>query len=157
MTGSRRRGAPGFSAERMAQARRGVGLTQEQLAKSLGISRVMVLACENGERAPSPKMLIAIAEALHVQPRWLLCATATPTLAQLRFSSGLVLGAVAKVLEISDHAVSRLERGLSPLGEQRATALAALYGVSIDQVKAAYELGSGDKSADRAACHTRSA
>jgi transcriptional regulator with XRE-family HTH domain len=128
--------------ERMSQIRKELGLTQEQLAARLGVSRVMVLACEhvgnNVGRTPGPRVLKNLASILGVPPLWLLGATADPSLAQLRVASGFLLADVANALGVSTNTVSAVERGKAPLEEERGKLLAQLYGVSVEEIIAAH-------------------
>lgn len=45
-----------------------VGMSQQQLADSIGVSKGFISALEGGRRAPSIDLLLLIAEALAVRP-----------------------------------------------------------------------------------------
>lgn len=51
--------------ERIAQARRNQGLTQEQVAKKVGCDRSVISKWENGILLPHPEDLVALATTLH--------------------------------------------------------------------------------------------
>jgi putative transcriptional regulator len=53
--------APG---QRVAQARRRTGLSQQQLADVLGVNRVSLARLEGGTRSPSMRLALRIAEVL---------------------------------------------------------------------------------------------
>lgn len=57
---------------RIAEIRREVGLTQEQLAERAGISVVHLSNIELGKKTPGLMVLIRIAEALEVATDWIL-------------------------------------------------------------------------------------
>jgi transcriptional regulator with XRE-family HTH domain len=55
-----------FSPTLMAQARRGRGLTQDELARLLGRPVRTVESWEKGERTPTPENQLRIADALRI-------------------------------------------------------------------------------------------
>lgn len=57
--------------EVIAMARRSQGLTQEQLAKAVGVSQVAIHRYETGMREPDEDVLARVAEALGLTPRFL--------------------------------------------------------------------------------------
>lgn len=69
---------------RLAQLRKAAGLTQVQLAETLGISQQMVASYEVGRRRIPVSMLPALAQALKVQVDALLGSTAKAQAAQAR-------------------------------------------------------------------------
>ena len=50
---------------RLSELRKSAGLTQQQLAEQMGVTRSTVAMWETGENAPKTKMLLALAEALN--------------------------------------------------------------------------------------------
>ncbi len=66
---------------RIAESRREVGLTQEQLAERAGISVVHLCNIELGKKTPGLTVLIRIAEALEVATDWILRAETPGTYA----------------------------------------------------------------------------
>ena len=58
-------------ARRLADIRRTIGITQEDLADRLGVTRTSVTYWETGRNFPRRKMLVAIANALNVDADWL--------------------------------------------------------------------------------------
>ena len=66
---------------RIAEIRREVGLTQEQLAERVGISVVHLCNIELGKKTPGLTVLIRIAEALEVATDWILRAETPGTYA----------------------------------------------------------------------------
>lgn len=55
-----------FHPERLKEERIKKGLSQEQLAKKIGVTRQAVSAYETGERIPSSKHLMALAKVLKI-------------------------------------------------------------------------------------------
>jgi putative transcriptional regulator len=50
--------------QKLTQARKRAGLTQEQLAEDLGVSRVSIARIETGSRSPSMALALRIADRL---------------------------------------------------------------------------------------------
>ncbi|MFA5766831.1 MAG: helix-turn-helix transcriptional regulator [Candidatus Paceibacterota bacterium] len=80
------------------------GLTQAELAKALGVSTVLIVMIENGQKRVSKKLIIKLARLLKVHP-----SSITPFI----FSAGV--GSVKKF--------SALERGFICWGEKMQTYL----------------------------------
>lgn len=57
--------------ERIRQQRKYKGLTQEQLAKAIGVSLMSVRRYESSERTPTEKVLMAISSVLDTDETWL--------------------------------------------------------------------------------------
>lgn len=53
-----------ISGEKLKQRRRQLGMSQEELAKKVGISKVSICWYENGERTPKYEVFIKLAEEL---------------------------------------------------------------------------------------------
>lgn len=82
---------------RIAQARSARGLSQETLARTLGVATVTPSRWERGKNRPSAELLAAISEALDVPVEWLLQdeqAVATPSPAGGPFESALTAWAL---------------------------------------------------------------
>ena len=58
--------------KRIAYHRKNLGLTQEQLAEKLGVSRQAVSKWETGTAEPSTSNLLALAKAFNISPEELL-------------------------------------------------------------------------------------
>ncbi|HGK4055344.1 TPA: helix-turn-helix transcriptional regulator [Klebsiella pneumoniae] len=58
--------------ERIRKARREIKMTQEALAKRLGLTKATISMWESGNTAPNGKNMINLAEVLKVTPEWLL-------------------------------------------------------------------------------------
>jgi len=62
------------TSERIKQARKAAGLTQEELAKKLGVKHSVISKYECGRVVNLKRDVISkIAEALNVRPSWLMC------------------------------------------------------------------------------------
>lgn len=81
--------------ERVRAARLEAGLLQEDVARRVGVERSTVANIEGGRASTSAHRVVAIAEALRVDPGWLLTGrhdeTATERLRQLRTATDEVL------------------------------------------------------------------
>ena len=64
--------------ERIRQRRKEMKLTQEQIAKAVGVSRVSVSQWESGDTSPRGENLYALCRVLQCQPDWLLYGKDTP-------------------------------------------------------------------------------
>lgn len=60
---------------RLRQARRQMGLTQEQLGKRVGLTRTSITNIERGEQRPPLHIIFQLAAAIAVEPRDLLPST----------------------------------------------------------------------------------
>jgi transcriptional regulator with XRE-family HTH domain len=58
--------------KRIAERRKQMGLSQEELAHRLKTNQKQVSRYENAQNDPTVNVLLAIAEALHTTPAWLL-------------------------------------------------------------------------------------
>jgi len=58
--------------ERIKKVRKELGLTQEDMAKKLGMSRNSIIRYENGEAVPSRKFLKLLEYEFGINPRWIL-------------------------------------------------------------------------------------
>jgi len=58
--------------QRISERRRQLGLSQEELAHRLKTNQRQVSRYENAQNDPTVNVLLAIAEALHTTPAWLL-------------------------------------------------------------------------------------
>lgn len=76
---------------RIAEIRREVGLTQEQLAEKAEISVVHLSNIEQGKKMPGLPVLIRIAEALEVATDWILRANVPGTYAVANEKIGKLL------------------------------------------------------------------
>lgn len=63
--------------ERIRKARREIKMTQEALAKRLGLTKATISMWESGNTAPNGKNMINLAETLKVSPEWLLTGKET--------------------------------------------------------------------------------
>ncbi|MBW3615611.1 MAG: helix-turn-helix domain-containing protein [Actinobacteria bacterium] len=137
-------GVRNFNPPAMAQLRARAGLGMKELADCLGQLPPNVVAWEKGRVAPTPRHLVHIAAVLEVEP-WRL-TTATPEtaeLADLRAWAGLTTAEAAASAGVSRRTWSNVERGLWPLGPERARDFAEVLGVSSEAVQAAYQRVAG--------------
>lgn len=57
-----------ISGEKIREARKNLGLSQEALAKKLGVSKVTICWYENGDRVPSLENFLKLSEILKLTP-----------------------------------------------------------------------------------------
>jgi transcriptional regulator with XRE-family HTH domain len=129
-----------FDREKLRAERIKQDLTQAQLAERLGAERNRVSEWESGTRAPHPRTLRALADALRVAPHQLSTVNlADATLKDLRYFAGLDVAEVAGLLGVSNDLVARLEAGSRNPTPGTIETLAALYRVTTTELKAASE------------------
>mgnify|MGYP001120322968 CR=1 FL=1 len=115
------------------------GLSLEDIAAEIGVSRQAVSQWLAGATTPSPKSLIKAAEALSLSP-----ADLTPNtdsyqhLADLRVRVGLTQAQAAGQASIPPSSLSALERGLGRPDPQLLVRLAELYRVDLNEVEDAW-------------------
>lgn len=63
---------------RLRKARNRVGLTQDEVAKKLGVTRSVIARYESGTNDPPTENIIKMAEMYGVSADWLLCLTNDP-------------------------------------------------------------------------------
>lgn len=129
--------------ERIYQARKAKGLSQEDLAEVVGVSRQAVSKWETGEAMPDMEKLVALCHALELDMEYLALgkepAPHAPEIKKPRkwlaillavvcFVSGILIGYCwrfktaeesnpLELIEISDVAVTPLKEGISPITE----------------------------------------
>lgn len=101
-----------FEGEHLRTARRKAGLSQAALARRIGVKRNNVTRWEGQAVTPRLSTLLALAEALHVQPSVLLTLEPERTLRRLRLAAGLTQRELGQAAGIPRSSVSALERGL---------------------------------------------
>ena len=119
--------------DRIRQQRKYKGLTQEQLAKAIGISVMSVRRYEASERTPTEKVLTAISTALDTDTDWLRYGDID------EFQGGLetIRNAANSVLEkpmktISDIAISALSDTVQPI---ISSLLDSLNGLTVEELE----------------------
>ncbi len=134
------RGVAGFSGSAARRGRLSANLTADQLAIQVGVAEQTVLRWERGEVSPTADHLGVLAEALDVTPADLLPRRTShePTLRDLRHFCGLSIQAAADRTKLSASGIVRLERGVSSLSSDAASALANAYHVAADEVNQAH-------------------
>lgn len=123
--------------EALQQARTGKGLSQHQLAKMVHISAgERILDFERGANEPNPRILLALAEALTVEPMQLLLLPNGVDLKALRLTRGLSAANLAESAHVSLRKYIEWEAGYNlPLDNQRIlSALARKFGVSRTEI-----------------------
>jgi transcriptional regulator with XRE-family HTH domain len=111
------------------------GLTLDELGRRIGRARPNLIVWEKGRSVPSPPKLVALAEALEVEP-WQL-TTARPRSAELvdlRAWAGLSQQELADRAAVPRATYALVERGESPLGHELAARLATVLGWRVADV-----------------------
>ncbi|WP_229348056.1 helix-turn-helix transcriptional regulator [Streptomyces sp. UNOB3_S3] len=120
--------------------RRGLDLTQAALATILGVSKTAVVDWEkDDEHCPPPERLPAIAKALGEDLDVLFPRYGPPDLADLRADAGFTQSKAAEVLGTTRVPLSNAERGKKPLSPDLLVRMAALYGVTAEELADAQE------------------
>jgi transcriptional regulator with XRE-family HTH domain len=143
------RGSPGFSPQRLRDAREQAGLTPAGLARAAGAPRSDIAKYEAGQASPQPPRLAALARALGVPAASLLeLPPAGAGLAHLRAAAGLTQAQLAGLAGIGLKRYELAELGMRPLGDGDIGRLAAATGTSGAQVRDAHRRDVGRRSRD---------
>lgn len=121
--------------ERIAEQRKKLGLSQEELAEKLNISQKSISKYERGDRRPSYEVLVLMAALFDVTTDYLLgeeiCMVGT-RIAELRKGSGMTQGELGEKLGVIKQTVSAWEKGISKVGNDTLITLSRLFGVTTD-------------------------
>lgn len=145
---------PGRVGANIAHARKRARVTQDTLAKELGVSRPTYISIESGQRAPTDEQLFALAEKLGVSIRDLTSLAAPDSSTSVRFRgvrSSAEAAAALDALEefgrryvtleqLGEARVSRREPNVFPLDQVRNVARAAEELAATERLR----LGLGD-------------
>lgn len=128
-----------FSGRALEGLRHKRGLSLDALAGLVAISRPNLIAYEKARRQPSPATVIALADALHVDPVRLSAVPAsTWTLADVRAFAGYTKTEVAAELGVARATYDAMEAGRRRLRADLFEPLAGLLGRSPATVRSAY-------------------
>jgi transcriptional regulator with XRE-family HTH domain len=133
--------------EALQRARSTKGLTHHQLARMVHASvGERILRFERGANEPNPRMIVALAEALGVDPMQPLLLPNRIDLEALRLASGRGAADLAQSVHVSRRAYLNWESGRElPLEDQRIlAALARELGVSTAQIVTALRRHAAD-------------
>lgn len=135
-----RGGSVGFSPAILRRLMQRSGLTTEDLADQLGLSRQSVSAWLTGRTTPSPPSLVRIAEVLNATPADLTPGVARGlTLADMRVRAGLTQSAAAAEVGLAQTVLSQIERGRREVQPETADELARLYQLPVEDVIDAWD------------------
>lgn len=128
-----------FAGEALQEWRRKRGLSHDDLASIVNISRPNLIAYEKGRRRPSPPTTVALAAALRVAPSRLSAIHAREwTLADLRSFSGCTKADAAAALGVARGTYAAMETGRRRLRPDLIEPLAVLLECSPTKVRAAH-------------------
>lgn len=134
-----------FQSERLAAEgtyRAAAGLSEVSIAdlgRLSGVGATTIYGWESGRRDPHAHLLRSVAEVLKIpMDRLIVVEPDSRTLVYLRWLTGMTQPQVAKQLGSSSQTFSRIERGESPLTDDRSAVLAKLYEVTVDEIAAAW-------------------
>lgn len=136
-----RSGVRGFRADRLRELRIRAGLSTDDLAARLGVSRQAVSTWETGRSTPPANKLRHIAEELDVSISALMPIPESQLrLADLRALSSLTQVEAAGLLDISPTVLSDIERGAKKLStnEARAELMSGVYEMDLQVVRDAW-------------------
>lgn len=134
--------------ERIAEQRKKLGLSQEELAEKLNISQKSISKYELGDRKPQYKVLVRMAEYFGVTIDYLLRSTDTQdfgicdcgnTIKELRTEAGMTQEELGMLLNVQNAAVSKYESGKVPLTGETLLKLSKIFNVSTDYLLGAEE------------------
>lgn len=134
--------------ERIAEQRKKLGLSQEELAEKLNISQKSISKYELGDRKPQYKVLVRMAEYFGVTVDYLLRSTDTQdfgicdcgnTIKELRTEAGMTQEELGMLLNVQNAAVSKYESGNVPLTGETLLKLSKIFNVSTDYLLGAEE------------------
>ena len=127
--------------EKIAEQRKKLGLSQEELAEKLNISQKSISKYELGDRKPQYKVLVRIAEYFGVTVDYLLRSTDTQdfdicdcgnTIKELRTEAGMTQEELGMLLNVQNAAISKYESGKIPLTGETLLKLSKIFNVSTD-------------------------
>lgn len=123
--------------ERIAEQRKKLGLSQEELAEKLNISQKSISKYERGSRRPSYEVLVSMAALFGVTTDYLLGVDGGEKdmknrVKELREENGMKQSELGKLLNVQDAAISKYESGDIPLTGEKIIQLAEYFGVSTD-------------------------
>lgn len=127
--------------EKIAEQRKKLGLSQEELAEKLNISQKSISKYELGDRNPQYKVLVRMAEYFGVTTDYLLRSTDTQdfgicdcgnTIKELRTEAGMTQEELGMLLNVQNAAVSKYESGKVPLTGETLLKLSKIFNVSTD-------------------------
>lgn len=134
--------------EKIAEQRKKLGLSQEELAEKLNISQKSISKYELGDRKPMYKVLVRMAEYFGVTTDYLLRSTDTQdfgicdsgnTIKELRTEAGMTQEELGMLLNVQNAAVSKYESGKVPLTGDTLLKLSKIFNVSTDYLLGAEE------------------
>lgn len=134
--------------EKIAEQRKKLGLSQEELAEKLNISQKSISKYELGDRKPQYKVLVRIAEYFGVTVDYLLRSTDTQdfdicdcgnTIKELRTEAGMTQEELGMLLNVQNAAISKYESGKIPLTGETLLKLSKIFNVSTDYLLGAEE------------------
>lgn len=137
----------GFSGALVRRLRERYDWTINDLAGKAGVSPQALSTWEGGRNLPSPPLLKRLADALGVPVVELAPVPLAKTLlSDLRIQSRLTQTHVAESLGVARSFVADLEAGRKVYGQDRAAALADLYGVDQELIRIAWERGRSERA-----------
>lgn len=133
------KGVRNFDPSAMAKHRRRKGLSLDQLGERVGRARPNLITWEKGRSSPSPRKLIALANALSVEP-WQLTTVdpRSPELADLRAWAGLTQQELSDRAGVVRATYALVERSELPLRSDMAEKLARVLGKRVREIELAY-------------------
>lgn len=123
--------------KRINELRRASGMTQEELAEALNISRSTLAGYEAENKKPSFDVTLRIAKHFGVTTDYLLGVDGGEKdmknrVKELREENGMKQSELGKLLNVQDAAISKYESGDIPLTGEKIIQLAEYFGVSTD-------------------------
>lgn len=125
----------GFNRRALFDLRTSAGMTQEDLALMLNVSKTSISSWEVGRTSPQPRHLIQLAEILEVSRDDLLTeADPRRGLADRRMRAGLNQDEAAEASGLTITVLQTIERGVRLPTDEQAEALGRVYGISTAEI-----------------------
>ena len=101
--------------ERIKEARKSKGMTQQQLAEAIGLSRNYIAMIETGQREPSDRTISDICRVCGVNEVWLRTGAGEPYADRSRSEE---LAAIFEQVEIGDNEKAKLIRAMARMPDE---------------------------------------
>jgi transcriptional regulator with XRE-family HTH domain len=136
----------GFEPRNLAEARAafrdGRGITHSELARLSGVSITAIRRWEEGAAVPQVDKLLLVAQVLGIEApmeKLISIPRGKRSPADWRALFGLLQPTVGRIAGIETSDVSRIERGIRPPTPKQALALAAVYGITVEEFMESFQ------------------
>ena len=120
----------------------GRGITHSELARFSGVSITAIRRWEEGTAVPQVDKLLSVAQVLGIEApieQLINVPRSERYPVDWRALFGLLQPTLGRMVGIETSDVSRIERGIRPPTDKQAQALAAVYGISVEEFMECFE------------------